>query len=288
MDLQRAVLIPKATKIEHDLKRLALTPAQLPAYYGADHADAIYASHERQLEMRRRVRALLPEVREIPREEISAQALAGASLVIALGGDNHFIYVTHFLDGVPVLGVNADRLRSHGGLLSVNEENLEETVRRLRGEDPAPESWTRIEATVDGRFAGRATSEFFVGETFRKHMSRHVLRKNDGREEEQKCSGVLVASGAGSTGWYGAYGESFGRTQPVARWAATEAFPHGTPYGMGTGELRPGDTLTIRSRNDAQGVVSVDCLKDVPFDYGCVATFRVSDVPLRVVRATPM
>jgi hypothetical protein len=182
-----------------------------------------------------------------------------------------------------MLGINADRVRSHGGLLPVAEDNLEATVASLRKGGLPVESWPRLEASVDGKPAGRATSEFLVGEAGRRDMTRHVLRRNDGPEEEQKCSGLLVSTGAGSTGWYGCYGKPFGRTEPRARWVATETFPHGHAYAQATGELAPGDVLTVRSRNDARGVVSIDCLVDAAFDYGAVATFRLSE-PLRVLR----
>jgi len=285
VDLSKAVLVPKATKVEHDMNRLGLTREELAAYYRAENADVIFASHDRQLAMRRRMRELLPEARVLPREELTRPAIGGAALVVALGGDNHFVFVTHFIGSEPVLGVNADRVRSHGGLLSVNEDNLEAVVAKLRSGAPALEDWPRLEAHVDGRAAGRATSEFMVGEEARKNMTRHVLRRDGGPEEEQKCSGLLVATGAGSTGWYGCYAGAFGRTERRARWVATEPFPHGHPYAQARGELGPGDVLTVRSRNDAHAVVSVDCLEDAPFEYGAVATFRLAAEPLRVVRA---
>ncbi len=278
MDLAQAVIVPKATKVEHDMRRLGMSRDQLHAYYRADSADIIFASHERQLEMRKRVSMLLPEAGHVTREQLTRDRLQGVSLVVALGGDNHFIYVTHFVDATPIVGINADRVRSHGGLLALTEENVEGFVTRLRERNVLTQAWTRIEASVDGRIAGRATSEFYVGEQGRKDMTRHVLGT-----EEQRCSGLLVATGAGSTGWYGAYGTAFDRTAPLARWVATEPFPHGHSYAQATGELTAGGELVVRSRNDAHAILSVDCLEDAPFPYGSVASFRLSDVPLRVV-----
>jgi hypothetical protein len=283
VDLSKAVLVPKATKVEHDMKRLGLTRDALVAYYREENAEVIFASHDRQRLMRRHVQDLLPEARVVEREALTREAVKDASLVIALGGDNHFIFATHFVEATPMLGINADRVRSHGGLLAVTEENLEPVIARLRKGELAVESWPRLEVAIDGRPAGRATSEFLVGEAARRDMTRHVLRKNDGAEEEQKCSGLLISTGAGSTGWYGVYGKPFGRTDPRARWVATETFPHGHVYAQATGELGPGDVLTVRSRNDARGAVSIDCLVDVAFDYGAVATFRLTE-PLRVLR----
>jgi NAD kinase len=276
IDLTQAVLVPKPTKVEFDSKRLRTKPEKLR--YGAD-ADIIWASHERQLKMRALVRKLLPEVRLMKRSSVSKKRMAGASLVIALGGDNHFIFVSHALDSIPILGINSDRVRSHGGLLGIDESNVEATVAKLRAGEFSIHAWTRLEC----RPGGMATSEVFIGERDRLRMSRHVLRKDGDPEEEHRSSGLLVATGAGSTGWYGTYDRAFDRTLRVAKWQLTEAFPHDHKYRYGTGELEPGATLTVRSRNDRDGILAVDSEIIHPLPRGGVATIRISPQSLRVV-----
>lgn len=282
-ELGRAVLVPKETKLEYDGRRLGWTRRRLEAWY-RDRAGAIIESHERQLRVRERLKALLPECRVVPREMIDAAGLDSSSIVIALGGDNHFVYVSHFLRKAPLLGVNADRLRSHGGLLRIDETQLEATAAALRAGRLSLEAWPRLEASVDGRPAGLATSELFLGERLRKNMSRHVLRLGRGQEEEQKSSGLLVATPAGSTGWYGNYGRRFGDASGSGRWVLTEPFPRGKRHRLATGSLRPGGTLRIRSLNDAEGVLDVDSLREAPFPFASEAVIRLSRHPLKVAR----
>ena len=282
IDLSRAVLVPKETKLEWDMRRLGWTRRRLLRWYRV-HADTIVESHERQVEVRETLKALLPECRVVAREMADAAGLEGASVVVSLGGDNHFVYLSHFLKRTPILGVNADRIRSHGGLLRIDERGIDAMAARLRAGRFSIEEWPRLEASVDGKPAGLATSELFLGERQRKHMSRHVLRVGRGPEEEHKSSGLLVCTPAGSTGWYGHYGPPFTAAGGPGRWALTEPFPRGRRLRLGHGRLRAGETLRVRSLNDADGLLDIDSLKDAPFHFGQVATIRICAHPLRVV-----
>jgi NAD kinase len=284
---QHVVLVPKATKVEYDGQRLGLTHHELIAFYRHENVDVIFASHERQLTMRQCVVGLLPRARIVTRAELDRNALANADLVVALGGDNHFIFVASHLQATPLLGINADHVRSHGGLLGVDERNVATVLARVLQGDCVLEAWSRLDVSVDGQPVGTALSEIYLGESARHDMSRHVLAV-DGQEEEQRCSGLLVATGAGSTGWYGSYGRSFARTARQARWAITEPFPRHQAYLLGKGRLGPGRHLTVRSRNDAQGVVALDSLVDVAFPYGSVARLSLSPRPLHVVAIAPI
>lgn len=277
------MIIPKETKLEYDLRRLGWTPRRLKTWY-RERGDAIFESHERQLEVRSRLLALLPQSRLAAREMADRAGLDASSLVIALGGDNHFIYVSHFLRQAPLLGVNADRLRSHGGLLRIDETSLQAAAACLRSGRWSIEEWPRLEASLDGRPVGLATSEVFLGERQRKHMSRHILRLGRGAEEEHKGSGLLVATPAGSTGWYGQYGRPFREASGPARWALTEPFPPGRRRRLACGRLRRGEVLRVRSLNDSDGILDLDSLREIPFPFASVAALRVSRDPLKVLR----
>lgn len=278
IDFRRAILVPKLTRVEYDGERLGLDASALRRRYPPEDARIIFASHRRQLAMRKRMRRLFPEARVVMRRDLTPSVAAQAGLVIALGGDGHFVALAQAIEGTPILGVNADPLRSHGGLLSLSERGIHAAVRRLRQGRFRIREWTRIDVFVEGRFVGRATSEVFLGESSRLLLSRHVLNG-----QEHRSSGLLVATGAGSTGWFGHYARSFPPTAKSARWVLTEPFPPDAKYPHASGILRPGEALVVRSRNDIRGVVSLDAIRHVPFPYGAVATLRLSSIPLRVV-----
>ena len=278
--LKNAVLVTKESKLEYDRRRLGWPLKKLLSWY-RDRAGVIVESHERQVRVRTRLSALLPELRVVSRERAAAAGLDAASMVVALGGDNHFIYVSHFLSRAPLLGINADPVRSHGGLLRLDERHLEAMVESLRHGRAHVDGWPRLSAVVDGRRLPPALSELFIGERERKHMSRHVLSVGR-REEEHKSSGLLVATPAGSTGWYGHYGRPF--KGPGARWALTEPFPRGRKLRLGAGALEPGSRLRVRSLSDSDGIVAVDSLEEAALPFARLVEISVSRRPLKVVR----
>ena len=278
--LTRAVLVTKESKLEYDLRRLGWPLKRLLASY-RDRAGVIVESHERQAAVRERLASLLPELRVVRRENAATAGLDAASLVVALGGDNHFIYVSHFLSRAPLLGVNADRVRSHGGLLRLDERHLARLADALRADRMTLEDRPRLRAVVDGRSLPPALSELFIGERERKHMSRHTLAFGR-REEEHKSSGLLVATPAGSTGWYGHYGRPF--KGPGARWALTEPFPRGRRLLLGAGTLAPGQRLRLRSLSDSHAVVASDSLEEIPLEFARTVEIGLMRRPLKVAR----
>lgn len=280
MILDRAVLVTKDSKLEYDRRRLGWPLKRLLRWY-RDRADIIVESHERQARVRARLAALLPELRAVRREDAATAGLDAATLVVALGGDNHFIYVSHFLSRAPLLGINADPVRSHGGLLRFDERHLEAMADGLRAGRVSLEDWPRLSAVVDGRRLPPALSEVFIGERERKHMSRHVLEFGKA-VEEHKSSGLLVSTPAGSTGWYGHYGKRF--DGPGCRWVLTEPFPRGRKLSLGKGVLEAGRTLTVRSLSDSAGIVSVDSLEEAALPFARTVEIGVSRRPLKVAR----
>ena len=122
-------------------------------------------------------------------------------------------------------------------------------------------------------------------------MSRHTLRHQD-REEEQKCSGLLVATGAGSSGWYDSAcrylhpgGDRFAKTEKNGKFLATEPY-HGKLNGsdMLEGRLEDGEVLEIISSNDACGAITVDSIESYEFSRGMKAEVKISGTPLRVIK----
>src|SRR3989338_2764666 len=91
IDLSKALLVPKPSKYEYDLARLGLTHEALLRHYRSENAERILESHRRQAGTRARAKALLPEARLVERESVTAADVCAASLVVSLGGDNHFI-----------------------------------------------------------------------------------------------------------------------------------------------------------------------------------------------------
>jgi len=137
---------------------------------------------------------------------------------------------------------------------------------------------------VDGKPITPATSEYFFGETKRNYMSRHVMEIN-GKSYEQKCSGIIIATGAGSTGWYkSATGQQYSLdpSNQLGAVAITEMYSSVPEFPMSPFYFKPGEKIILHSLNDDQGTVSVDSWDEFSFLRGSTAEITIGE-PLNVV-----
>ncbi len=285
----KILIVTKQSKYEYELKKFGLTHEQLCAKYSAEHANLkeILDSHQTQLA----ARAALAQ--RIPAHMMSMAELHDPithyELVISLGGDNSFIYVTNYVTNALVAGVNSDPARSTGALCPW--KNIDALVEQLAKSTGHIEDWTRLNATINNQPILSATSEYLFGERSRKDMTRHVLEYR-GKTIEQKNSGIIIATGAGSTGWYESAarylypkGNQFSKTEPKAHFIVSEPYLYESKDTINAGELSEGETLTIHSLDDSDGHASIDSWHEHPFTRGMTAKITIGQ-PLRVLTPT--
>ena len=285
----RILIVPKKSKLQWDMDRLGFAAGKLLARYrreGLD-ADRILASHERQMRALSRICGVVPGTPVVPQEKLSRAVVARADLIVALGGDNHFQYVSQFVQNEVMAGVNSDPVLSEGSLARFTPQTLVVTLDRIVRSRVRIEKWTRLAVALNGkRLNALALSEVFLGEAARCQMSRY--RISVGRMSEiQKCSGLIAATGAGSSGWYDAAGRylfargsRFSKTKKCFRFLAAEPF-HGrlSKPSMLNGSV---SRLKVRSMNDSRGVIVIDTQLEYPFPEGSEAVISLG-MPLKVL-----
>ena len=116
--------------------------------------------------------------------------------------------VSHYAYGRPVIGINSDPETSQGELLYFHTDGFIDKFLQA-GKNPhfLTEEWSRIEGELrhpDGKHLSISPciSEISIRNETPENMSRYLVRTPDMEWEEHKCSGLLLASGAGSTGWF--------------------------------------------------------------------------------------
>jgi NAD kinase len=247
-------------------------------------AGHIRASHERQVRALDAVRKLFAQARVISQEKLSRSSAARADLVLAVGGDNHFQHVSHFVGRQWILGVNSDPQSSEGSLTCFTPDTLRRAAPAILAGKVRVEDWTRLQVRIDGRqIEPLALSEVFLGEMSRAQMSRNEIMIGR-RSEIQKSSGLLAVTGAGSGGWHAAAGGTqFARTKEGFSFLTTEPYRGrlSKPRFL-KGALKAGQMLRVRSRNDSKGVVVIDTQVQHPFPEGSAAVISLG-LPLRVV-----
>ena len=292
MEISRIIIVPKPTKYELDMHKYRLSPDELVRKYDAEgvNKDDIISSHERQKKALSDMRDAFRESMFISADDLTRETAGRAGLVIALGGDNHFQYVSHFLADTPIIGVNYDPASSEGAVIyfSPCAEHLRDM---LLSDTFSVEEWTRLQAEINGMPIMPATSEYFLGEEQRKDMSRYVTEFH-GMAEKQKSSGVVVATGAGSSGWHNSAsghihpaGKIFPTIDAVAEFIVTEPYKGRlTHYSMLQRTMGEDDVLVVKSLNDSRGIVTSDAIEVYPFEIGATAVVRVWPASLKVVK----
>lgn len=216
------------------------------------------------------------------------------NLVIALGGDGHLKYVSHFLDGQMVAAVNADPLRSTGFMYYFDSvENFWQFFPNLIKGNYQIEHWTRLKACLNKNpIYPLALNDITFTADHPLDMTRYVI-KYRGIEEEQKTSGVLVATGSGSTGWYKKISLTqkrrsgvFDREKNLAKFIVREEpVKRHSDYQIVSGKLTLGEKLKIVSYIDNLIVCPDSYKTDVYYaPSGTEVSVEIADTPLRVIK----
>ncbi|MFH0936911.1 MAG: hypothetical protein V1808_01300 [Candidatus Daviesbacteria bacterium] len=287
------LIVPKLSKLTYDMQKYHINLDHAIRKYQREGIDPekVLASNNRQVESLNNLTDFLKDAKVIGRNRLNKTIAAGANLIIALGGDNHFLYVSHFINGQLLLGINSDPTSSEGALTYFTVKSLKDFWSKLEADDFKIEEWPRLQIALNGKkIQALATGDIFIGESRRENMSRYLISL-DGQEEEQKSSGLLITTGAGSTGWYDSAchylfenGNKFPKTKQEARYLVTEVYRGKlSKYQMLEGGFGPGQKLIISSLNDSSGEISIDSLVRCKFNRGSQAIIEISDKPLRVI-----
>lgn len=189
-------------------------------------------------------------------------------VVIAVGQDGLVANVAKYLSGQPVIGVNPDPRSYEGILVPHPPDAVADLLSGVPRGRPRIESRTMVEARFDDGQKLLALNEVFIGH--RSHQSARYRLRFRGAEERHSSSGLIVATGTGSTGW----ALSISRQRPdspplpgpTARALAffvREAFPSvATGASLTVGLLGDGEALTVTSEMTEGGVVFGDGIED--------------------------
>ena len=306
---QDLLLVLKRSKWERDLQRYGSARTARMIYQRQNQSlMRVVSSHERQLANIELLRRELQGAQFIYQEELPFIHKKSFDLLISVGGDNHFVFVSHFAAGRPILGINSDPETSTGALLSHGPKEAASRLRRLIGRSDWNRGlqvcdWSRIEARINYPNGKEANSEACISEIsirsqFHDYISRYLIRllPKDAAEEEaanpeeHKCSGLLLATGAGSSGWYRnclppdtAENPVFAKDAAFFRGVAREPGPRLKETGrLLYTKVRAGEALEVISEMDGEITIDADPNRVYPFPPGAIAHFRLSESTLSV------
>lgn len=224
------------------------------------------------------------------------------SLVIALGGDGTFLDVAKLVRNQLFLGIRSDS-RSHGYLMSADasEDSYESKgyIKRILEDKFKTEKLVRLRLGISNgrKIEDFAVNEIYIGHKFSSGMARYTLSYR-GKEEKQMSSGVVIATGAGSTAWYsniycslfwkiGLLGKSFSRDEEKLKFVVISPNRNGINIcTIKKGIIQKNDIFKVKSNMNFDGCISVDgSTKERMYEFnrGSIANVSVGD-SLKIVK----
>ena len=291
--IDRLVLVTRATPLQEAVARFATRDqARFVMERSRVGSFSPLQSYEERFQAAREaiLRAVPADVkvREVDREFLPNYAFGSGDLVATLGPDGLVVNVAKYLAGQPIVAFNPDPSRIDGVLVPFVAEQAP-TIFRRRAFRLRRLTMARV-ALADGQEL-HAVNDLFIGQ--RTHVSARYRLSYAGSAEDQSSSGIVVSTGAGSTGWYrslvtGAAGLTDAEV-PDYHWDAEAEelrFTVREPFvsrassaGLIHGRLTHGETLEIASTMAQGGTIFSDGVEEdfLPFDSGATATVSVAE-----------
>jgi NAD+ kinase len=215
-------------------------------------------------------------------ERGTVRKFQGLDLVIAVGGDGTFLNASHRMPaGVPLLGVVSSDA-SEGHFCATTSAAFERTMRKLLAGRLRPVLLQRLQVTIDGTpLTDLALNDVLLCHRNAAAMSRYIVSL-DGAHEEQKSSGVWIATASGSTGAIGSAGGVVvpPRSKRIQFVVREPYLGRRGEYHLLRGFVQPHQRLQFASKMD-QGKIYVDGPHiSYPYPFGTRLTVGLSDQPL--------
>ena len=272
-DLPRVVIVHRKTPLEHLLERWG-TAGQVKFYLESQgqNMELFAEEHEAVQAALAAVESALPADQRrvrLERSGIDRFVFRSDDLVIVVGQDGLVPNTAKYLDGQTVVGVNPDPGRIDGILCPhspADTADLLDWSLSAAGRTGGRYRVARRRMASARREDGQsllALNEIFIGH--RTHQSARYRLTVDGRSELQSSSGIICATGTGSTGWAASIarqrgvGPLPGPEDSALAWFVREPFPScGTGTELDFGFVGAGDAVEVSSRMGEGGVIFAD------------------------------
>jgi len=234
MTYEKIILVTRKTRLEGLVERFN-TRAQARFYINQSakqqgHTDDAFSFYEREhntyyaaVETLHRALEPLAKVQSLERSFLPNFLFASTDLIITIGIDGLVVNTAKYLNGQPIIAVNPDPAHVDGILLPFNVTTAPAAARQLLSGAGRVTPITMAEAKLNDGQTLLAFNDLFVG--VRTHVSARYRIQWGKQAENHSSSGLIVSTGAGSTGWLSsmfnmangmvkAFGDSSGSEHP--------------------------------------------------------------------------
>jgi NAD kinase len=302
---EKIVLVTRKTRLAELVERLN-TRAQARFYL--EHAGQDFEDYAREDDTYRRALdglhgalAFGLPVQQVDRSLVPTFLFTGKEVVVAVGQDGLVANVAKYVGGQPLVGVNPDPSRFDGVLLPFGVDGAHAAMRRTLEGKASVREVTLAEARLQDGQRLLAFNDLFLGA--RTHVSARYTLRYDEVAEPQSSSGVIVSTGAGSSGWLSSVftlaqgltstmGGVPGKTWRMSWEDPRLAFVVREPFvsrhssaSLISGFVTPDCELVLESRMPSGGVIFSDGVEEdfLAFNAGATAHVRPAAQRARLV-----
>lgn len=308
MTYEKIILVTRQTRLAELVGRFN---TRKQAQFYIERAGGDFADYEREndtyvrsLEHLHRSLDFGLKIQQVDRGFVPNFLFAPTDLIVAVGQDGLVANLAKYAGAYPIVPVNPDPDRFDGVLLPFTTPTAAVAVKKTLDGHARMREITLAEARLADGQRLLAFNDLFIGA--RSHVSaRYTLALGDAAPEPQSSSGVLVSTGAGSTGWLSS---CFNMAASIAAFTGGTA---GKPLALGwddprlvyvvrepfaskqsrvahvAGVIDAGAALVLESRMPTGGVIFSDGVEAdaLAFDAGAIVHVGAAAQRTRLVVA---
>lgn len=292
---KKLIVVTRRTRLQEMIERFN---TQSQAKFYIEHAGGDFADYQREDDAYRRsldvVRGSLDF--EIPQQLVDRGLVPTFQfqkddLVFTLGQDGLVANTAKYVGNQPIIAVNPEPSRFDGVLLPFAPEDVREAAANVMEGKARFREVTLAEAQLNDGQHLLAFNDLFIGA--RSHVSALYRITCENSSETQSSSGVLISTGAGSTGWVSSV---FNMVAGVARFCGGKAgdavrlgwddrrllyvvrepfLSRHSQVSIVAGMLRPGESLSLESLMPSGGVIFSDGMEADFLNFNSGSSARI-------------
>ena len=306
MKFENVIIIRDKTRLEQLIERFN-SKAQAQFYIESSGGDFTFFEREHHtfyasLATIKTICNTHLKYKEINRSFLPTYIFTEKDVVVVIGQDGLVANTAKYVGGLPIIGINPDPKRYDGILLKHAPEDLNGILKNVIKGKFETKHVTMAKATLNDGQQLLAFNDFYIGAD--SHVSSRYSIAFNGKKEQQSSSGIIVATGAGSTGWLSSV---FNMTNNINAQLNTTANPCGTTLNWNTNQLvfvvrepflskqsqttigygiiNATNTLKIESHMPTKGIIFSDGIESdfLNFNSGSVVEIGLADEKANLV-----
>jgi NAD kinase len=295
---EKIILVTRKTRLDELIERFN-TQAQAKFYIeraGGDFSAYVleHEAYQRSLEVVRRRIEIGLKIQVMDRALVPTYVFSKNDIIVTLGQDGLVANTAKYVSGQPILAVNPDAERFDGILLPFQPADLRLNLEQTFAGKARVRTVTLAEALLKDGQRLLAFNDLFIGAGT--HVSaRYRIRYHD-TSEDHSSSGIIVSTGAGSTGWLSSiFNETSGilsflggaPVKPLSMaWEEEKLLfvvrePFVSRHSQATivaGTIAPKAPLALESQMPGGGVIFSDGVEadHLDFNSGAIVSIRIA------------